>query len=101
MKDKKIEFATRTFDYMRSMIMNREELYRLIRDEVRKSFEIENDNIDINDNLMEFGLDSINMVMMILEIESIFNIEIPDEDLVFENFDTIKKISDYVLRIMD
>lgn len=83
------------------MIMNREELYRLIRDEVRKSFEIENDNIDINDNLMEFGLDSINMVMMILEIESIFNIEIPDEDLVFENFDTIKKISDYVLRIMD
>ncbi len=81
--------------------MNREELYRLIRDEVRKSFEIENDNIDINDNLMEFGLDSINMVMMILEIESIFNIEIPDEDLVFENFDTIKKISDYVLRIMD
>ena len=101
MKDKKIEFASRTFDYMRSMIMNREELYRLIRDEVRKSFEIENDNIDINDNLMEFGLDSINMVMMILEIESIFNIEIPDEDLVFENFDTIKKISDYVLRIMD
>ena len=68
--------------------MNREELYRLIRDEVRKSFEIENDNIDINDNLMEFGLDSINMVMMILEIESIFNIEIPDEDMVLENFDT-------------
>lgn len=38
--------------------------------------------------------DSIHFIMFVVEIENQFNIEIPDDYLIFSNFDSIYKIYD-------
>lgn len=56
--------------------------------------EIKNTESFIND----LGLDSIGMVTALTAIEKIFNIEIPPEDFVLDNFGTIQKTVNYLLK---
>ena len=46
------------------------------------------------------GLDSIQIISSIVEIEECFNIEIPDEYLVAEFFEDVNHIVDIILEIM-
>ncbi|ACL77545.1 phosphopantetheine-binding protein [Ruminiclostridium cellulolyticum] len=50
------------------------------------------DSIGDNDKLTELGLDSINVVYIIGEIEEEFNFSFYDEDMLLVNFETIDKI---------
>lgn len=46
-----------------------------------------------NANLQnEFGMDSIILIELIVELETVFDIEIRDEDLLLENFENINSI---------
>ena len=54
------------------------------------------ENVDENDNLQRLGFDSVDFVKLVVEIENKFDIFVEDEDLLFENFDTINKITEYV-----
>ena len=47
------------------------------------------------------GLDSIQIISSIVEIEECFNIEIPDEYLVAEFFEDVNHIVDIILEIMN
>ena len=49
-------------------------------------------NIDQDDELIEYGLDSLNLVKVVLAIEERYNIEFSEEELEFENFSTLKRI---------
>ncbi|PFL57259.1 phosphopantetheine-binding protein [Bacillus cereus] len=51
-----------------------------------------NDELSIGDNLGELGLDSLNTVTLIVELEEQFNITFEDEELLFDNFSTLEKI---------
>lgn len=47
---------------------------------------------DINENLIELGLDSIKFISLIVTIEDEFDIEIPDNFLLLEEMNTPQKI---------
>ncbi len=49
-------------------------------------------------NLMEYGLDAIYTIRLVAELEEIFNIMFNDNELRFENFNTIKNIVQNVIR---
>lgn len=52
-----------------------------------------------NDNLLTDGLvDSLGMMRFIRFIEDTYDLEIPPEDVIIENFRTIGVIIDYLLR---
>lgn len=57
------------------------------------------ENIDPKESLYKKGIDSINMILIIDEIEEKFHIKIPDEELLMSNFETIEQISKLVINL--
>ena len=60
-----------------------------------KGFDI--DIIEYVDLIDDLGMDSITFISIVVEIESHFNIEIPDDMLLLENF----KCVDYIISIIE
>lgn len=59
------------------------------------------DELDLlgnNDLLTKLGLDSINVVYIIGEIEEEFNFSFNDEDMLLVNFETLSKIEALILK---
>ena len=55
------------------------------------------DDLDINDDLLGTGVvDSIGMIKLISFLEKEFEISIPPEDMIVENFMTPQHITDYI-----
>jgi len=55
------------------------------------------DELDAQDDLLGGGiLDSLGMMKLILFIETKFDIKVPPEDMVIENFMTVGHINDYI-----
>lgn len=55
------------------------------------------ETVTFDKNLFEAGIiDSAGLISFISFVESEFSISIPDEDLLPENFSTIKTIADYI-----
>lgn len=50
-------------------------------------------NVEEDSNLKNYIEDSIQFISMIIEFEETFQIEIPTELLMFDNFDSLDKIS--------
>lgn len=46
----------------------------------------------ISQNLDEIGMSSMNAIQLIVELETLYNIEFEDSELLFENFNTVEKI---------
>lgn len=55
--------------------------------------DIDDDQLLIGGSL---GLDSVLTLEVIFEIEMEFDIDVPDEDLVLELFDSVSSLSDYI-----
>lgn len=47
------------------------------------------------------GFDSTSLLEFILELEDTFDIVIPDDDLIPDNFSSISKITDYIVSLME
>lgn len=65
---------------------------------------IENDAIvqeQLNDNLSEFGVDSIKFIQIIVELEEAFECEIPDSKLLMSKMDTVQKIYDVLQELYE
>lgn len=75
------------------------EIERIIRNLIKCTIEtpmFDADSVGVLDTLTDVGLDSMDLIALVVAIESNFDIELQDEDLLFENLDTIKKIIDIV-----
>lgn len=48
--------------------------------------------------LSDLGLDSITTISLIILIEEHFNIELDDEDLLFENYSSVERITQMIER---
>ena len=48
----------------------------------------------INDNLVDLGMDSIKFVQLVVSLEEEFECEIPDSKLLITEMDTVQKIQD-------
>lgn len=57
--------------------------------------------IEVNDNLKEKGVTSLNLMTILANIESVFDIEIPDEELVLSNFETVAAIDKLVTKLIE
>ncbi len=68
------------------------EIVALLNEELEEDLLKDITNIDQDDELIEYGLDSLNLVKVILAIEERYNIEFSEEELEFENFSTLKRI---------
>lgn len=66
-----------------------------------KEFNWSPDNVKDEDNLIDFGLHSLNIVSLIIEIEEIFDIEISDNLIDLRNWTTIKKIERLVEGVLN
>ena len=63
----------------------------ILRDKF-SSFDIDLELLSHINFVDDIGLDSISFIELIVEIESAFDVEIPDEYLTAEHFDTLEKI---------
>ena len=73
--------------------------YRVKRAIIRTlSLEVDADEIDDEDELFggDLGLNSMATIEIIVGLEEEFGIEVPDEDLRVELFDSVQTMADYV-----
>lgn len=57
-----------------------------------------NANLDESEDLLMSGvLDSLGILNLVAYIEENFNIRIPDEDVVYDNFKSIQSLDEYLL----
>jgi len=54
------------------------------------------EQISSQDDLFQFGMDSISSIKLIVAIESVFDFEFSDEDLNMDNIKTIDSIAEYL-----
>lgn len=59
------------------------------------------DMIEYVDLIDDLGMDSITFISLIVEIESLFNIQIPDEFLLMDNFKTVDDAVRIVAELMN
>ncbi len=53
----------------------------------------------INDQLVDIGLTSLDMVNLLFEVEAAFDVTIPTHELTTENFETIAVIEELMARL--
>lgn len=69
---------------------------------VKKSCQFNADNICVDGDLREnYGIDSISLVELLVNIECEFDIVVDSSLLTYDNFSTPKAISDYVCSKLD
>lgn len=69
-------------------------LIEFIKNEVMRN---KNAKLDENEDLLSAGiLDSLAILQLVAFIEDQFGIKIPDEDVVFENFQSINALTAYL-----
>lgn len=56
-------------------------------------------NIGDNDSLFETGIDSMNMLFVLNEIENELDVEIPDDELLLSNFENIEAIAELIYKL--
>lgn len=77
--------------------MDKEKLNKIkkIIEEIADSNEIY--DLGLDDDFVELlNFDSMTFIQVIVRLESEFNVTIDDDDLTFENLNTLKKLHDYV-----
>jgi acyl carrier protein len=67
-----------------------------IKDEIIRN---RNAQLDDNEDLIGTGiLDSLGILKLVAHMETSFGIEVPDEDVVYENFHSLNAIAGYLQR---
>lgn len=62
---------------------------------VSENIEVNNNQLD--DNLSDMGMDSITFIQMVVNLEEVFECEIPDSKLLMSEMDTIRKVAQVLL----
>ncbi|SDN48756.1 acyl carrier protein [Fictibacillus solisalsi] len=59
---------------------------------------LHNVEFDHESNLLDLGIDSMTFIRLVVEIEDEFDIEIEDEEIVLQNFESVESIVKLVER---
>lgn len=59
---------------------------------------IDVNEIDVNTNLEMYGFDSLKIILLIVELEECFEISIEDSDYILENYASIHRICEMVVK---
>ncbi|MCZ1264753.1 acyl carrier protein [Paenibacillus tundrae] len=78
--------------------MNNQEIYSLIIDKLVELRYVQADqHLNEMDNLIDLGLDSMGLITIIVEMEQATGVEVPDSELVINNFSNIHAFQQYFL----
>jgi acyl carrier protein len=55
--------------------------------------------VSYDDDLLEIGLSSLDMVNLMLQIEAVYDLQIPDADMMPENFRSVARIEKLLTRL--
>ena len=58
-----------------------------------------NRTVSYDDDLLEIGLSSLDMVNLMLQIEAVYDLQIPDADMMPENFRSVARIEKLLTRL--
>jgi acyl carrier protein len=61
---------------------------------------LEKENLSLNQSFEELGLDSTNVIELLIEFELEFNIDILDDNLNLDDIDTLKDAYDYLSNLI-
>lgn len=78
------------------MNISYDETVRIIMDKVKREIRAEHD-IEASASLADLGLGSLAMVSLIIEFEEHFDISYEDNEMLFEHFSTIQKITERIM----
>lgn len=84
--------------------MNREEIKeKLITlcSEIFQNSGVDTDLIEYVDFVDDLGMDSITFISIVVEVEAYFNIEVPDDMLLMDNFKKVDKIVNIIVNELD
>lgn len=70
----------------------REKIIQIIKEVCKDQIEIPDDIADDANLTFDYGLDSMNYIEIIDRIEEEFNVEIPEELLLINNFESVSNI---------
>ena len=69
-------------------------LMRYIKDELLRG---RGENLQVDDDLLSSGvINSLGILQLVSFIEERMGIEVPDEDVVYENFNSVAALADYL-----
>ena len=76
---------------------------KMVIDEVKKIVceTLEISDIDVDDDLVKIGMNSIEFVKIIVYVEESFDIEFPDELLALSKMNSIRSIYEVVKHVLD
>lgn len=78
------------------------EIEKLVREKLREIMQIENpEQLSAEEDLKEYGMDSLNAIELVVVLEMEFGIEFSEEDLLVDNLCTIQKLVDTVNKYLD
>ncbi|ACL76846.1 acyl carrier protein [Ruminiclostridium cellulolyticum] len=82
--------------------MQKQEIESKVCEVVSRVAQFNNDNVvadsDLRDN---YGVDSIVLVELLVEIEDIFGITFDSSSLTYETFSTVNSITDYIENVLN
>ncbi|MGG4094493.1 acyl carrier protein [Paenibacillus lautus] len=78
--------------------MSVDEIKIKVKDSLKRLLEIGEQEVTDQEDLNQLGMDSMSSVNLVVELEEMFDIVFDDEELLFENFSTVQKITDIVER---
>ncbi|HEX3029383.1 MAG TPA: acyl carrier protein [Clostridia bacterium] len=77
--------------------MEKQEIVKKVSEIVKGYSQFNSDNIEVDADLREnYGVDSIILVEMLVDLECEFNVTFDSSMLTYDNFSTVAAISDYV-----
>ena len=77
--------------------MEKQAVERKIFDLIQTFAQFNKDNMQVDSDLGDtYGIDSIDLVKILFEVENIFQVAVDDHLLTYDNFSTIRKISDFI-----
>lgn len=76
-------------------MMQKNEIKETIKNKLIENFSVDS-KIKYDDNLSDFGIDSIKIIELVVEIEETFDFEFDDEYLTYETLKNIDNITRYI-----
>lgn len=76
------------------MAFDRNDTLQRIINLIVQELKIEPNDVRVNASFQDLGVDSLDMVQIIMKCEELFGLEIPDD--VAEKFHTINDVADYI-----
>ena len=82
--------------------MNKEIIKDKVISVIKENCPYETEEFDVTADLRDkYGIDSIAIVTVLVDLEEAFDITIDSQLLTYESFSTIEKIINYVIKIMN